>query len=116
MRLPCCLSSFGYNSNVPSLMKHYGKNPKQIRTCLLIGTGVALFLYIVWLVDTMGNISQPDFKPIVNQGSNIDVLISAISGILNIGGKTKYPPNKVGILFIFTVAKPLFLICVFLVR
>ncbi len=33
MTLPFCLASFGYHGNVPSLMKHYGKDPKTIVKC-----------------------------------------------------------------------------------
>lgn len=83
MTLPFCLASFGYHGNVPSLMKHYGKDPKRIRACLLVGTLIALTLYIIWLVGTMGNIPRPEFISIAKQGGNIDVLVSALGGVLN---------------------------------
>ncbi|WP_392432314.1 tryptophan permease [Yersinia sp. HM-2024] len=82
MTLPFCLASFGYHGNVPSLMKYYGKNPHRIRNCLLFGTLLALALYIIWLVGTMGNIPRPQFREIASQGGNIDVLVSALGGIL----------------------------------
>ncbi|WP_127959698.1 tryptophan permease [Serratia microhaemolytica] len=83
MALPFCLTSFGYHGNVPSLMKYYGKDPKRIRSCLLLGTLMALVLYIIWLVSTMGNIARPDFIPIAEQGGNIDVLVAALGSVLN---------------------------------
>ncbi|WP_410963623.1 aromatic amino acid transport family protein, partial [Salmonella sp. SAL4455] len=52
MTLPFCLASFGYHGNVPSLMKYYGKDPLTIRRCLLLGTLMALVLYVFWLVGT----------------------------------------------------------------
>lgn len=83
MTLPFCLASFGYHGNVPSLMKYYGKNPDIIRRCLLWGTVLALVLYIIWLLGSMGNIPRSDFIGIVAKGGNIDVLVQALSGVLN---------------------------------
>ncbi|MBA7843564.1 tryptophan permease [Klebsiella sp. RHBSTW-00484] len=83
MTLPFCLASFGYHGNVPSLMKYYGKDPLIIRRCLLLGTLMALVLYIIWLVGTMGNIPRPAFIDIANKGGNIDVLVQTLSGLLN---------------------------------
>ena len=83
MTLPFCLASFGYHGNVPSLMKYYGKDPLTIRRCLLLGTLMALVLYIIWLVGTMGNIPRPAFIAIAENGGNIDVLVQTLSGLLN---------------------------------
>ncbi|NHB89395.1 MULTISPECIES: tryptophan permease [Photorhabdus] len=81
--LPFCLASFGYHGNVPSLMKYYGKEPQKIKKCLLIGTSMALVLYLVWLIGTMGNIPRSGFIKITEQGGNIDVLVQSLSGGLN---------------------------------
>ncbi len=83
MTLPFCLASFGYHGNVPSLMKYYGKNPPKIKKCLLYGTLIALALYIIWMAVTMGNIPRPDFIEIAEKGGNIDVLVQALSSLLN---------------------------------
>lgn len=84
--LPFCLASFGFHGNVPSLMKYYGKEPGKIRRCLTIGTLMALVLYIIWMLGTMGNIPRPDFIPIAEKGGNIDVLVQALSGVLHSRG------------------------------
>lgn len=83
MTLPFCLASFGYHGNVPSLMKYYGKDPKTIVKCLVYGTLMALALYTIWLLATMGNIPRPEFIGIAEKGGNIDVLVQALSGVLN---------------------------------
>ena len=83
MTLPFCLASFGYHGNVPSLMKYYGKDPRTIIRCLTYGTLLALGLYVVWLLVTMGNIPRPQFIDIAQKGGNIDVLVQALSGVLN---------------------------------
>ncbi|MBC3775630.1 tryptophan permease [Pseudomonas sp. SWRI99] len=81
--LPFCLTSFGFHGNVPSLMKHYGKDPRRIRACLFAGTLLALGLYLVWLLCSMGNIPRDAFKDVARQGGNIDVLIGALGSRLN---------------------------------
>lgn len=83
MTLPFCLASFGYHGNVPSLMKYYGKDPRVITRCLIYGTLLALGLYVIWLLVTMGNIPRPAFIDIAAKGGNIDVLVQALSGVLN---------------------------------
>lgn len=83
MTLPFCLASFGYHGNVPSLMKYYGREPKIIIRCLVWGTLIALGLYVIWLLGTMGNIPRQDFIAIAEKGGNIDVLVQALSGVLN---------------------------------
>ncbi|UDI91864.1 MULTISPECIES: tryptophan permease [unclassified Pseudomonas] len=81
--LPFCLTSFGFHGNVPSLMKHFGKDPRRIRACLLGGTLIALGLYLVWMLCSMGNIPREAFKDIARRGGNIDVLISALGSRLD---------------------------------
>ena len=44
---------------------------------------MALVLYIIWLVGTMGNIPRPAFIDIAGKGGNIDVLVQTLSGLLN---------------------------------
>ncbi|BDH44475.1 tryptophan permease [Salmonella enterica subsp. enterica serovar Choleraesuis] len=83
MTLPFCLASFGYHGNVPSLMKYYGKDPRTIVRCLTYGTLLALGLYVIWLLGTMGNLPRHDFIAIADKGGNIDVLVQALSGVLN---------------------------------
>ncbi|MFJ4194294.1 tryptophan permease [Pseudomonas sp. NPDC089534] len=81
--LPFCLTSFGFHGNVPSLMKHYGKDPRRIRACLVGGTLIALALYLVWMLCSMGNIPREAFKDIAQRGGNIDVLIGALGSRLD---------------------------------
>ena len=40
-------------------------------------------LYVIWLLGTMGNIPRPEFIGIAQKGGNIDVLVQALSGVLN---------------------------------
>lgn len=76
--LPFFLTSFGFHGNVPSLMKHYGKNPKLIVRCLSIGSLLTLVVYLLWQTSVLGNIGRSLFSDIISRGGNIGVLISVL--------------------------------------
>ncbi|WP_168403070.1 tryptophan permease [Erwinia amylovora] len=80
--VPFCLASFGYHGNIAGLISFYGKDGGRISRCLVYGTLLALVIYFVWIIGTMGNIPRPEFKQIAAQGGNIDVLVTALSGVL----------------------------------
>ncbi|CAO97373.1 tryptophan permease [Erwinia tasmaniensis] len=80
--VPFCLASFGYHGNIAGLIGYYGKDAGRISRCLIYGTLLALVIYFVWIIGTMGNIPRAEFKAIAAQGGNIDVLVSALSGVL----------------------------------
>ncbi len=77
--VPYYLTSFGFHGNVPSLMKYYGRDPARIRKCLLYGSLMSLAVYALWHLVTLGNISRDQFKPILDAGGNIGVLVGALS-------------------------------------
>lgn len=81
--VPFCLASFGYHGNIAGLVSYYRKNAGRVSRCLIYGTLLALAIYLVWIVGTMGNIPRHDFKAIATQGGNIDVLVAALSGVLH---------------------------------
>lgn len=83
MVVPFCLASFGYHGNIAGLMSYYRKNAQRVSRCLIYGTLLALVIYFIWIVGTMGNIPRSDFKAIAAQGGNIDVLVGALSGVLH---------------------------------
>jgi len=78
--LPVYLASFGFHTNVPSLVKFYGKEPATVSKCLVYGTLIALVVYAVWQAVTMGQISREEWIPIIEQGGNIGPMVAAISG------------------------------------
>ena len=80
--LPFGLASFGYHGNVPSLVKYYGKQPKTIIKAICVGTFIALVIYSLWLVATMGNIPRSQFIDIIAQGGNMGVLVGALSEVI----------------------------------
>ncbi|PKH20546.1 tryptophan permease [Enterobacterales bacterium CwR94] len=83
MVMPFCLASFGYHGNISGLMGYYQKNVRRTVACIVAGTLLALVIYVVWMVGTMGNIPRAQFAEIAAQGGNIDVLVAALSNLLN---------------------------------
>lgn len=81
--LPFGLASFGYHGNVPSLVKYYGKQPATIVKALVIGTFIALVIYVCWLIATMGNINRSGFVEVIAQGGNMGVLVAALSRVMS---------------------------------
>ncbi|WP_028109379.1 aromatic amino acid transporter [Ferrimonas futtsuensis] len=76
--LPFMLASFGYHGNVPSLVKYYGKQPRRIALALLLGTGLAFTIYLLWLTLTFGNLSQQQMLPVIQAGGNMGDLVAAL--------------------------------------
>lgn len=83
MVIPFCLASFGYHGNIAGLVSYYQKNGSRVCRCLVFGTLLALVIYFIWIIGTMGNIPRHEFKAIAAQGGNIDVLVAALSGVLH---------------------------------
>lgn len=83
MVVPFCLASFGYHGNIAGLNRYYGHHAQRVGRCLIYGTLLALAIYFIWILGTMGNIPRQDFRAIAAQGGNIDVLVAALSGVLH---------------------------------
>ncbi|OQX39036.1 MAG: hypothetical protein B0D91_02620 [Oceanospirillales bacterium LUC14_002_19_P2] len=84
MALPFMMVSFGFHNCVPSLVKYMGgKESRTLRNALLVGSLLALVIYILWQVSIMGNLSREAFGGVLASGGNIGALIRALedSGI-----------------------------------
>ncbi len=69
MAIPVCLASFGFHGNIPSLIICYGKQKDKLVKSLVLGSLLALFVYLFWLYCTMGNIPRESFKGIIASGA-----------------------------------------------
>ncbi|MGL4251006.1 MAG: aromatic amino acid transporter [Aeromonas sp.] len=79
--LPVALTSFGYHHSVASLRAYY-QNEQQAKWAILGGTLIALALYVCWLLGIFGNLSRQDFAPVIAQGGDVNVLLKALSGVI----------------------------------
>ncbi len=79
--LPYFITSFGYASLVPSLVKYYNGNSIKVRKCLLYGSLIVLAFYSLWIFVVFGNIYRSDFATTIGENRNIDNLIRALEGV-----------------------------------
>lgn len=80
--LPVCLVSFGFQQNVPSLVKYYDRNATQVLKAIFIGTSIALVIYILWQIAIQGNLPRAEFMPVIEKGGDISALLDALSKYL----------------------------------
>ncbi|WP_337021856.1 aromatic amino acid transporter [Pantoea anthophila] len=77
--VPFCLASFGYHGNISGLISYYNGDHRRVKRCLCTGTGVALIIYLFWIICTMGNLPRSAFPEIAAQGGDIAALMHAFS-------------------------------------
>jgi tryptophan-specific transport protein len=50
---------------------------------MLIGSTLCFVIYLLWLISTMGNLSQDVFAGVIAQGGNIGALVGAINEVVD---------------------------------
>lgn len=78
---PVALTSFGYHHSVASLRSYY-KSEDLAKRAILIGTLIALCLYVLWVFSVYGNLPRYEFGPVISQGGDVDVLLSSLGGAI----------------------------------
>lgn len=76
--LPVFLAAFGFHGNVPSLVKHYGAEPRRIVACLGIGCLIALATYLAWQVAILGQVPRAQLQAVLAAGGNVGALVAAV--------------------------------------
>ena len=79
------LTSFCFHASVPSLVKYFGRAPREINKCLVGGTLIALACYLTWIIACDGNISRLQFKDVIADGGNVGDLVKAAGTNINSG-------------------------------
>lgn len=81
--IPYAITSFGYHGNVCSLYKLYHENERKVVKSCVIGCILALVLYFLWVLGTMGNLPRTEFLTIINKGGNLDAFIESLYAVSN---------------------------------
>ena len=77
--IPTCLVSFGYHICVPTLVNYYDKKSKKVIYSILIGSLLALIIYISWQMAVQGNLPRGEFAPIIAQGGDVSTLLNSLN-------------------------------------
>lgn len=78
MALPACLVSFGYHGNVPSLVKYFNGDIAKVVKSIVIGTVLALVIYLLWQFAIHGNLPRAEFAPVIAQDGDVGALLTAL--------------------------------------
>ncbi|QGM80257.1 aromatic amino acid transporter [Otariodibacter oris] len=79
--LPVALTSFGYHHSVATMRAYYGEERKA-KLAILVGTGIALAIYLLWVLSIFGNLPRDQFAPIIAEDGNLDVLLAALNSVI----------------------------------
>ena len=77
--IPTCLVSFGYHICVPTLVNYYDKKSKKVIYSILIGSLLALIIYISWQMAVQGNLPRSEFAPIIAKNGDVATLLTALN-------------------------------------
>lgn len=51
---PIIFTAFGFHGSIPAIVKYAGPNRWKLRMIFLVGSGLALLIYLLWVVVTLG--------------------------------------------------------------
>lgn len=78
---PFFFTSFGFHVVIPSINSYLEGDVKRLRIAIIAGTGLPLFIYILWQMATHGVLSQFEFTQILAQNPTLGGLIEAVTKI-----------------------------------
>ncbi len=76
--LPVFVTAFACAGLVPSLCEHYENKVLDVKRALLFGLLLALLVYVIWLMSTLGHISRVSFLNVKGDGGGLGALVSAL--------------------------------------
>lgn len=82
--LPLIFTSFGFHVCIPPLVKYLDGDLKQIRMAFLLGSGLPLLCYSLWLLAVMGPLGAEQLK-LLAQGDGLANLVGAMTELTGSG-------------------------------
>lgn len=71
--------SFGFHGNVPSLVKYYDRDGQRVQKAIILGTLIALLIYVLWQLAIQGNLPRQEFAPVIEKEGDIAALLGALN-------------------------------------
>lgn len=67
--VPAMIISFGYHNLIPGLTSYLNHDVKRLRTAIIVGSSLPLFVYLLWQFVIMGVVPVGQFKESFDQGA-----------------------------------------------
>lgn len=80
LALPILFSAFGYHNILPSLVTYFGKEKKAIRLSIVLGTSLALVIYLLWQWLVLGVISLENIESALREGRPVTAALQGMTG------------------------------------
>ena len=76
--LPVVFTSFGFHGSIPAIVSYLDGDTKNLKKAMYIGSCLPLTIYVLWLMCTLGVVSQGE----LTSSPTLNVLISALASTL----------------------------------
>lgn len=86
LAMPVLFSAFGYHNIIPSLCNYMGNDRRILRTSILLGTAIPLFVYVVWQWLIIGSLDFAVLQKALQEGRPVTEMLSMIVKTSWIGG------------------------------
>jgi len=78
--MPVLFAAFGYHNIIPSLVTYFGKEKKAIRLSIVLGTTLALVIYVIWQWLVLGIIPPEKIAEALREGKPVTAALQSVTG------------------------------------
>jgi tyrosine-specific transport protein len=78
--MPVLFSAFGYHNILPSLVTYFGKDVRSLKQSILVGTLMALVIYLLWQWIVMGIIPKKEIFAALEAGRPVTAALKGLTG------------------------------------
>ena len=76
--LPVVFTSFGFHGSIPAIVAYLDGDTEKLKKAIYIGSGLPLVIYVLWLLCTLGVVSQAELYT----NSELTALIASLSATI----------------------------------
>lgn len=76
--IPIVFAAFGFHGSAPSIIRYLGPNPRVLRVVFMVGAGIPLCVYLLWLYGIQGNIEQAALLTFAREANALPAMFDAI--------------------------------------
>jgi tyrosine-specific transport protein len=80
LALPVLFSAFGFHNIVPSLCTYLERDRKSLKLSMILGTGLALMIFLIWQWLILGSLSQEAIQGALAAGQPVTAALQSLTG------------------------------------